>query len=76
MIKNLQQQMEKEIQEEQFESAAALRDFIKSIQRAFKQKAMPTILEKYYNQIIEVIEKREDYKQIIDKILENNNGCK
>jgi excinuclease ABC subunit C len=76
VIKNLHQQMEKEIQEEQFESAAVLRDFIKNIQRAFKQKAMPTILDKYYIQIMEVIENRVDYKQIIDKILDNNNGCK
>ncbi|NHK29875.1 MAG: hypothetical protein FK730_00895 [Asgard group archaeon] len=74
VIENLQRLMEKEILEEQFESAAVLRDFINSIQRAFKQKAMPTILKKYYNQINEVIEGREEYKQIIDKILNNNNS--
>ena len=75
VIKNLQAQMEKEIQEEQFESAAILRDYISNIQRAFEQKAMPTILGKYYYQIIDVIDNREDYKQIIDKILNNGNGC-
>ncbi|NHJ38564.1 MAG: hypothetical protein FK731_00930 [Asgard group archaeon] len=71
VIKNLQQQMEEEIQEENFESAAVIRDLISNIQRAFKQKAMPIILEKYYEQIIEVVENREDYKHIIDKILTN-----
>ena len=72
VIEKLKELMDQETQEEQFESAAVLRDRIQAIERLFHQRAMPTLVKKYYSKIEDVVEKNTKYMEIIDKIIANN----
>ena len=72
VIKKLQRLMEVEIERENFEGAAIIRDRIQAIEKLFEAKAMPTILKKYYNEIKEIIGRKYNYQNIIENILEYN----
>lgn len=74
VIKKLTQLMEKEIEEENFEAAAALRDRIQAITKAFEAKAMPIVLSKFYDQLKYIIGEKYQYKNILKRILENNSN--
>ena len=56
-----------------FEGSAVLRDRIQAIETLFNQKAMPTMLEKYYTEIEEIVNNDTKLMEIIDKILAKNN---
>jgi len=74
VIKKLTRLMENEIEDENFEGAAILRDRIQAINKAFEAKAMPTILGKFYQQLKEIIGEKYQYKEILERILENNSN--
>jgi len=61
--------MKIETEKENFEGAAVLRDRIQAIEKLFHQKAMPTMLKKYYTEIQEIVSKDTKHMDIIDKIL-------
>ncbi len=69
VIQKLTKLMKEETEKENFEGAAVLRDRIQAIETLFHQKAMPTMLEKYYSEIQEIMSKDTKHMEIIDKIL-------
>lgn len=69
VITKLEGLMKIETEKENFEGAAVLRDRIQAIELLFHQKAMPTILKKYYTDIQEIVSKETKHMEIIDKIL-------
>ena len=69
VITKLEDLMKIETEKENFEGAAVLRDRIQAIELLFHQKAMPTILKKYYTNIQEIVSKDTKHMEIIDKIL-------
>jgi len=73
IITELRKLMTEEITKENFEMAAVLRDRIQAIETLFNQKAMPTMLEKYYSEIEDIVDKDPKLIEIIDKILAKDN---
>ncbi len=69
VITKLENLMKIETEKENFEGAAVLRDRIQAIELLFHQKAMPTMLKKYYSDIQEIVSKDTKHMEIIDKIL-------
>ncbi|MCK5159727.1 MAG: UvrB/UvrC motif-containing protein, partial [Candidatus Heimdallarchaeota archaeon] len=69
VITKLEGLMKIETEKENYEGAAVLRDRIQAIELLFHQKAMPTILKKYYTNIQEIVSKDTKHMEIIDKIL-------
>jgi len=69
VIIKLENLMKIETEKENFEGAAVLRDRIQAIELLFHQKAMPTMLKKYYSDIQEIVSKDTKHMEIIDKIL-------
>ncbi|NHJ87522.1 MAG: hypothetical protein FK734_18825 [Asgard group archaeon] len=72
IIRKLQFLMELEIMDENFESAAKLRDKIRAVETLFELKAMPDVLTKYYDQLEIILPRESDYQTIILNILKNN----
>jgi excinuclease ABC subunit C len=73
VINKLKKLMTEETVKENFEGAAILRDRIQAIEALFNQKAMPTMLEKYYSEIEDIVNKDPKHMEIIDKILAKDN---
>lgn len=73
VIQKLSKLMKEETEKENFEGAAVLRDRIQAIETLFHQKAMPTMLEKYYSDIEQIVNKDTKHMEIIDKILAKDN---
>ncbi|NHJ48843.1 MAG: hypothetical protein FK733_13750 [Asgard group archaeon] len=74
VLKKLEIMMNTEVQNENFEAAACIRDEIQAIKKALVRKAIPTVLKKYYDKVLDVIGNKEEFVQVMDKILDNNNG--
>ena len=72
VVKKLEEFMRKETEEENFEGAAMIRDRIKAIEVLFTQKAIPVVLQKYYDQVRNILNNRTNYLEIINKIILNN----
>lgn len=73
VITRLRILMEVETKKENYEGAAVLRDRIQAIEKLFYEKAMPTMLKKYYTKIEEIVNKNTKQMEIINKILAKNN---
>lgn len=72
VIKRLEEMMQKEIAIENYEGAAKFRDRINAIRKLFASKAMPSLLQKYYSEIKEIIGEKYHYNDILKKIMMNN----
>ncbi|MHA1156094.1 MAG: GIY-YIG nuclease family protein [Candidatus Heimdallarchaeota archaeon] len=72
VIKRLEEMMQKEIAVENFEGAAKFRDRINAIRKLFASKAMPSLLQKYYTEIKEIIGEKFHYNDILNNIMKNN----
>ncbi len=72
VLNKLKEMMTVETRKENFEGAAVLRDRIQAIETLFNQKAMPTMLEKYYSNIEEIVNKDTKLIEIVDKIIAKN----
>jgi excinuclease ABC subunit C len=70
VTQKLEQMMQEEVEQERFEAATQLRDEIQAIKKAFQNKAMPTVLKKYYSEVLDVIQQHDDLKLIVNKLLE------
>ncbi len=72
VIKRLEEMMQIEIAAENFEGAAKFRDRIQAIRKLFATKAMPSLLQKYYSEIKEIIGEKYHYNDILRNIMINN----
>jgi len=72
IINKLELLMKNEIHNENFEAAIVLRDKINAVKFFFSSKVMSSIIKKYYPEIMKIVDEKDDYKKIIDKLLKNN----